>query len=906
MKPPEGMSKEEWIAWVRDRYEKEEEQERERKEASNGATTGFWRPTTTDEVHSPGRSYRMNLTTGVSEVFEPPGMTPPPDDLPPPPPPGRNSNGNTFFRNVNNAALNNIAAWVQALHPNFQDRGDSGWRLSSKDLDHDLEGDILVHPDGIRDFGEEKPLTAIGLVMKLGAAPDPTAAAFWLCDKLEIMPGKLGWPGLTLAQYAEAKRLPIDFLQSKFGLRDVTYRGAPAVEMPYYGEPGAETYVVKLRVALADIGGMKKTRWRYGHKARLYGLWRLPEFKKRNEVILVEGESDTHTCWLPDFPTLGLPGAGGWNEERDAGLLDGISNIYAVIEPDQAAANLLDKLAASAIRDRLRIVRMRSEIKDPSALYLLNPENFVKAFRQLLDAAEPPPPPPPPCIEIVAGERHVAADQGIAALVAACVPFYQRDHKIQRIATVKAKNTSGETMMVPGIISVTGAMMGRALGQAARWEKYDRRSKKIVPIDPPGAVSQQILSMVGEWPFQPLNGIVQCPTLRRDGSLLATEGYDQATGLMLVGNVKMPQISKQPTRDDAESALKLLLSLLDEFPFVDAESKSVALSMIITPVARAAMTVAPMHLVRKPLPGTGGSYLADIASMIATGERCAVETMAPEYAETEKRLIGSALSGFPIIALDNCRGVIEGDFFCQVVERPLMNLRALGKSDKHRIPNTYTFFANGNNTPVAEDLVRRTVGSTLDANMEHPEERTFKGNPLAAALKNRGDYIAAALTIPLAYRCKQPDQFQAPTPLASFEEWSHVVREPLIWLGCVDPVKTQAKLREADPKKGELAAVLEAWKSDLGVGKGRMCRTADILDALEKGMYPALHAALLKVAPQRFGHNSNVDPLVLGKWLAKHEGRIAGGVKLMVDRADAARPKWYVNFVDKKDDDHNG
>ena len=84
--------------------------------------------------------------------------------------------------------------------------------------------------------------------------------------------------------------------------------------------------------------------------------------------------------------------------------------------------------------------------------------------------------------------------------------------------------------------------------------------------------------MVGEWPFQPLNGIVQCPTLRRDGSLLATEGYDQATGLMLVGNVKMPQISKQPTRDDAESALKLLLSLLDEFPFVDAESKSVALS----------------------------------------------------------------------------------------------------------------------------------------------------------------------------------------------------------------------------------------------------------------------------------------------------------------------------------------
>jgi hypothetical protein len=155
-----------------------------------------------------------------------------------------------------------------------------------------------------------------------------------------------------------------------------------------------EPYPVKRRVALVDIGDEKKTRWKKGHKARLYGLWRLPEFKERNEIILVEGESDTQTCWLHNFPALGLPGAGGWNEERDAALFDGIATVYAIIEPDQAAANLLDKLARSAIRDRLRIVRMRPEIKDPSALYLLNPEGFAQAFRQLLDAAEAPPPPP--------------------------------------------------------------------------------------------------------------------------------------------------------------------------------------------------------------------------------------------------------------------------------------------------------------------------------------------------------------------------------------------------------------------------------------------------------------------------------------------------------------------------------
>jgi putative DNA primase/helicase len=85
---------------------------------------------------------------------------------------------------------------------------------------------------------------------------------------------------------------------------------------------------------------------------------------------------------------------------------------------------------------------------------------------------------------------------------------------------------------------------------------------------------------------------------------------------------------------------------------------------------------------------------------------------------------------------------IAGDFFCQIVERPLMSLRPLGKSDKHRVPNTFTMFANGNNAGVAEDMVRRTIRSGLDANLENPENREFKGNPLAAIQQHRGQYIS--------------------------------------------------------------------------------------------------------------------------------------------------------------------
>jgi putative DNA primase/helicase len=354
-------------------------------------------------------------------------------------------------------------------------------------------------------------------------------------------------------------------------------------------------------------------------------------------------------------------------------------------------------------------------------------------------------------IRVAGGLRHQAADEGIAALQAADVAFYQRDRALVRVCEVKARSTSGEVIFVPGIATVTPAILDRALGQVAQWQRFDPKKEEMVRIDPPRLVVSQILDMVGEWPFPALAGVIGCPTLRHDGSLLATEGYDLATGLVLKSAVAMPMLSDYPTRRDAEAAAALLVELLAEFPFANEASKAVALSMILTPVLRGAMAAVPMHLVIAPQPGSGKSYLADTASMIATGERVAAVAVAPNPEETEKRLIGSALTGFPVIGLDNCRGTLEGDFLCQVTERPLLQLRALGKSDKIRVTNTFTTFANGNNVAVADDLVRRTICCALDANVENPECRTFRGDPLAAVRRDRGAYIAACITIARAY-----------------------------------------------------------------------------------------------------------------------------------------------------------
>jgi RecA-family ATPase len=103
-------------------------------------------------------------------------------------------NAGKFFAEVNRAALRDIKAWVRALFPRARfEPGTGAWRVSSADLGRALEEDISVHPDGIRDFGEEEPRTAIDLALRYANLGNPLDAAQWLCARLGIDPVSLGY-----------------------------------------------------------------------------------------------------------------------------------------------------------------------------------------------------------------------------------------------------------------------------------------------------------------------------------------------------------------------------------------------------------------------------------------------------------------------------------------------------------------------------------------------------------------------------------------------------------------------------------------------------------------------------------------------------------------------------------------
>ena len=71
-----------------------------------------------------------------------------------------------------------------------------------------------------------------------------------------------------------------------------------------------------------------------------------------------------------------------------------------VIEPDKGGETVRKWLAASAIRDRARLVSL-GEFKDPSGLHLADPAAFRERWQAALETAEP-------WTEIVQNERERA------------------------------------------------------------------------------------------------------------------------------------------------------------------------------------------------------------------------------------------------------------------------------------------------------------------------------------------------------------------------------------------------------------------------------------------------------------------------------------------------------------------
>jgi hypothetical protein len=491
---------------------------------------------------------------------------------------------------------------------------------------------------------------------------------------------------------------------------------------------------------------------------------------------------------------------------------------------------------------------------------------------------------PRPEIKVRAGEIPRIAGEIESALIDAGSPIYSRAGDFVRPVTESVPAAKGRMTTVARFRPMGDPSLADHAARVARFRRFDQRSGKWVDADPPVKAMRALLVREGEWRFPRVVGVITTPTLRPDGTVLSAPGYDPATRLYLAPDPSfvLPPVPEAPSKEQAESSLALLEELLGQFPFVAPVDRAVALSGILTAVIRGAISTAPMHAIRAHTAGTGKSYLVDLIATIATGRRCPVIAAGKSEDETEKRLGALLRDGVPIVSLDNVNAELGGDMLCQLTERPLVRVRILGKSEAPEFECRSTVLATGNNLTLVGEMVRRVLPCNLDAGVERPELRVFDFDPIERVLADRGKYVAAVMTIIKAYRAAGSPQVCS--PIGSYEEWSSLVRSPLIWLGRADTVESMEAAREEDPELQSIRELHARWREHLNLGS-KYTSAAIIKIACERTVsgefvHPEFNDLLQRVA----NDGGRPSTRALGKWLSRIGGRIVDGFVIHVKR----------------------
>ncbi len=496
-------------------------------------------------------------------------------------------------------------------------------------------------------------------------------------------------------------------------------------------------------------------------------------------------------------------------------------------------------------------------------------------------------------ITLYPGDSPKAVDdaEGILVALAESLKLYQRAGEVVRIITLESPKHSG------GLCREAGTVQLAPVGVTALTEIFDRHilwqkmrgkdgASEPARIDCPGKIGSAYLSRLGSWHLPVLTGIVSAPIMRPDGTVLCRAGYDPATGLFLTED--WPELNGNPSRGEALKALDVLLAPYAEFPFVGDADRSVFAAAILTAIQRRLLPSAPLFGFNAPAQRTGKTLLAECVAITAVGRPAPAMAVSGDREEIRKAVAAALREGHSIVNLDNIEQPLGSPDLSRAITQPEYADRILGETRLLRLPTNVLWTATGNNLTFRGDLTVRALVSRLDAKLERPEERQFKIVDLKGSVaEHRRELVIAAITILRAYSTAgSPDQQLK--PWGGFDEWSRVIRAPLVWLGMADPCATRKHLIEDDPDREQAAALLSVWHSVFG------CEAVLIAHVIERAASsPELTSSLLAVAASRNDAN-RIDPRRVGWWCREWHDRIVDGLSLVRSKKYGNAATWKV------------
>ena len=354
-----------------------------------------------------------------------------------------------------------------------------------------------------------------------------------------------------------------------------------------------------------------------------------------------------------------------------------------------------------------------------------------------------------------------------------------------------------------------------------------------VDVRLPRPFATMYLEWRGEWRLPLLNGIASAPLLRDDGTIYCAEGYDPPSGMWLE---RVPDlvglVPERPSRADAEAALLLVRTTFRTFCFADAQMQYDAaagvpvvavtetpgrdetglLAGLLSAVCRPSLHLAPGFLFRAaPLSGAGAGkgLLARCICIIAFGHEPHAVTGGGNAEELEKRIASELIAGGSALFLDNMNNTaLKSDLLASAITERPARVRLLGKSQMVPLNASAFVVLTGNGLTVSEDLARRFIAVEFDPRTEDPEARPFTVDIRAEVMRRRGELLAAVLTI---WRWGRQANLMPGRPLGSFEQWCRWVRDPLLALGCQDPVDRISEAKERDSRRQAITDLFAIW-----------------------------------------------------------------------------------------------
>ena len=111
---------------------------------------------------------------------------------------------------------------------------------------------------------------------------------------------------------------------------------------------------------------------------------------------------------------------------------------------------------------------------------------------------------------------------------------------------------------------------------------------------------------------RPLSGIIESPTIRVDGSLIQSPGYDPQTGLIYRPSVAFPRVGENPSREEASASLVRLREVLTDFPMLDDSDASAWVALVLSMIGRPCIAgYVPLFGVTANVRGAGKSLLVE-------------------------------------------------------------------------------------------------------------------------------------------------------------------------------------------------------------------------------------------------------------------------------------------------------